>query len=999
MSDEREDLIAGYKEESEEHLVVLEEKLLALEKGEASKDDINAAFRAIHTVKGGSGFFGFQTIGSMAHVMEDLLGNYRSGSQDVSPEGCDALLEGYEKLLECFEDLDASEDVDIDGPHATIKKILSGGGGEDGGGQTNEGEASGPSKTSHPFGELPDTIIPGFYAKISLTDELTAKEVIENLNSVGEVIKTEPEDHNSAKASIEVLFSTVLDTDMIKDMMPQIESLSPFEELQSASAEALKSQEDSAQEATENTPETKEEELKGQEKAKDTSKAQAGTKEKNEPKAKKKAKQHVSIRVDFDVLSKLINLSGELILSRNQFINNLKGPLLDEFQAMSKQISELQAGLMKTRMQPLSVVTSGFPRLVRNLAKQLKKKVELTIIGEDIELDRNILEGISAPFTHILRNSLDHGIESPDERVDSGKAPEGRLIVNAFQRGGFVTIEVKDDGKGIDPEKIKSIAIKKGVISEADAAELNNKQAISLIYAPGFSTAEQVTAVSGRGVGMDVVKTDFEKLGGTVDLDSEFGHGTTLTVQLPLSVAIIQSLIVKASNELYAVPRNNIREVVILESEEEKQSLELLQGTNVLRHRNELLPIIRLSDILRAQRQYEDDEGEIKSDRRENIADRRDPSRREEGLNRRVGEKITILVMMHGEDQYGLVVEDISHQEETVVKNLNQTLETLQQFMGVTILSSGRVCFILDNQGMIKLADIQFKQRGFKKNDKEEENSETNEDYLIFEYGEGNSIALLAGLVKKTGAAKVEQIMKGKKRSYLTYGDTDYNLVFLDQALELDAMDIEKDFFFIIPKHSSVPFAFVASKVCGIHSIPNNLEVVGVPEKGKIGTVVFNENLLTVLDLYSIEENFFKDAMDRKAPKLGGNKKVLVVEDAFIFRKILKGYLDEYDIRSDMAQNGEEALEFLTQGTYDLVISDIEMPVMDGYELIKNIRDNPEFKSLPVIALTSLVSEESRNKGLEAGFNNYLIKTDKEEFLKGIQNALQSAPKPVLEEA
>ena len=421
MSSENEDLLAGYHEESSEHLVALEEKLLALEKGEGSGDDINTAFRAIHTVKGGSGFFGLKTIGNMAHVMEDLLGQYRSQSLEVTPEGCNALLEGYEKLLECFEDLGESEGVDISGPYEAIKNILGQGNGvvaTSGSAESDAGEDS-SSGVQHPFSEIPETVLPGFWVQFNLNDGKKAEEIVANLNDIGEVLNTYPVKVEEAKDTLDVIFTTVLELSLLEDLLENVQQIHPLEDCappsHSEKAPAIAKQD--------------------QEPKAEVSKPVAKTNEekKDEPKtAKNKTKQNVSIRVDFDVLSKLINLSGELILSRNQFINNLSGPMLDEFQAMSKQISELQEGLMKTRMQPLSVVTTGFPRLVRNLAKQLSKKVELIIMGEDIELDRNILEGISAPFTHILRNSLDHGIENPQEREAAGKTSTGKLVVNAY---------------------------------------------------------------------------------------------------------------------------------------------------------------------------------------------------------------------------------------------------------------------------------------------------------------------------------------------------------------------------------------------------------------------------------------------------------------------------------------------------------------------------------------------------------------------------------------
>lgn len=973
MSDEREDLVAAYQDEAREYLVVLEAKLLALEKGEADEDDINAAFRAIHTVKGGAGFFGLSVIGDLSHCMEELLGKYRSKAMEQTDAGTDALLEGFETLMECFEDVESSnKNVDNSGPVATLNKILN----TESTVTPTQDKESEPKKQKikvHPFGEVTDSGMATFWIKVSL-DDISSNEAIEELKSVGEVIKTFPKDLSKVTGEFDALFSSVLDISMLEHLACKLNEVNPIEECQSKEQADI----------------TEEEQIK-KEVPKEVAK-KAPTK----VKAKKKEKHSPSVRVDFDQLSDLINLSGELILSRNQFINKLSGPLLDEFQSMSKQVSELQEGLMKTRMQPLSVVTMGFPRLVRNLAKQLGKKVDLKVIGEELELDRNILEGISGPFTHILRNSLDHGVESPEERHAAGKSNTGKITVHAFQKGGFVTIEVKDDGKGIDPEKIKGIAIKKGVLKQSDADLLTNKEAISLIYAPGFSTAEEVTDVSGRGVGMDVVKTEFEKMGGTVDLDSKFGSGTTLTVQLPLSVAIIQSLIVKVAGELYAIPRNSIKEVVSLDSSEDHSNLERMNGTEVLRYRSSLLPVVRMSTILEATRLFGSEE-EI--DRRENLADRRE-EREDESKpigERRASKPTTILVMALGEHKFGIVVDEVSHQEETVVKPLNETLKHLDHYMGVTILSSGKVCFILDTQGFCKMAEINFSQTGLAmshaiKLNKEKEDSDL-DDYLIFENSPGEKIALLAGLVKKTATASRSEVMKAKSQTFITHNEVDYNLIYLHKGLELTEYTMEEEFYYIIPKYSSIPFAFVASSVCGIKSIPSNLELIGKPEQCKVGTVVHEEELLTVLDLYKTEDFFFEGMENRKSTKLGGSKQVLVAEDALIFRKILKGYLEDLGVRCDMAINGKEALTLLESKTYDMIISDIQMPEMDGYELAAAIRDRDQFNEVPVIALTSLASDESRQKGFEAGFNEYLVKTDRENFMQKITDILTDPTK------
>ena len=376
-----------------------------------------------------------------------------------------------------------------------------------------------------------------------------------------------------------------------------------------------------------------------------------------------------SIRVDVDILDRLMNLVGELVLARNQILQYAPAQSDSTFIATSQHLNlvttELQEGVMKTRMQPIGNIWGKFPRVVRDLSMAVGKKIRLEMEGKDTELDKTLIEAIKDPLTHIVRNSCDHGIESPETRVANGKDEEGTLLLRAFHEGGQVNIEIIDDGGGIDPEKIKSKALEKNVITQEQADRMGDRELVNLVFAPGFSTAAKVTNVSGRGVGMDVVRTNIEKIGGSVDIQSAPGKGTTLRVKIPLTLAIIPALIITTAGERYAIPQVNLLELVRLDGEEAKKSVELIQGVPVYRLRGNLLPLVSLNDELKVAKDVESD-------------------------------AINIVVLHADERQFGLVVEGISDTEEIVVKPLGKQLKGISAFSGATIMGDGKLALILD---------------------------------------------------------------------------------------------------------------------------------------------------------------------------------------------------------------------------------------------------------------------------------------------------------------
>ncbi len=398
----------------------------------------------------------------------------------------------------------------------------------------------------------------------------------------------------------------------------------------------------------------------------------------------RKGASESSIRVDVQLLDRLMNLVGELVLARNQVLQVTTGLDDSAFLATSQRLNlvttELQEGIMKTRMQPIGSVWGKFPRVVRDLAAACGKQIRLEMEGAETDLDRSILEAIKDPLTHVVRNSADHGIEKPEARVKRGKPAQGLLRLRAFHEGGKVNIEVSDDGGGIDVDRVREKAILRGLITTERAAAMSERELQQLVFLPGFSTAEKVSNVSGRGVGMDVVRTNVERIGGTIDLHSRRGEGTTLRIKIPLTLAIVPALVVTAAGDRYAIPQVNLLELVRLEGDAARNAIDDMHGTRILRLRGKLLPLVRLRDVF--------------------------------GLGNVHEEHVSVVVLQADDRTFGLVVDEINDTEEIVVKPLGRELKGLGAFAGATIMGDGQIALILDVMGLAEKAGLLDEARG-----------------------------------------------------------------------------------------------------------------------------------------------------------------------------------------------------------------------------------------------------------------------------------------------
>ncbi len=471
-----------------------------------------------------------------------------------------------------------------------------------------------------------------------------------------------------------------------------------------------------------------------------------------------------TIRVDVGLLDKLMNLVGELVLARNQilqFANRMKETsFLSASQRLNLITTELQEGVMKTRMQPIGNIWNQFPRTVRDVALSCGKEVSIEMEGQETELDKTIIEAIKDPLTHLVRNSVDHGIELPADRVKWGKDATGRLILRAFHEGGQVNIEISDDGAGLNVERIYQKAVERGVITAEQAAHMSEREIFNLIFLPGFSTAEKVTNVSGRGVGMDVVKTNVEKIGGTVDIQSTLGRGTTVRVKIPLTLAIIPALVITCGGDRYAIPQVSLLELVRLKADEVSKAIELVHGAPVYRLRGNLLPLVYLNREL-------------------NLAAEANPATENGAVN--------IVVLQADERQFGLIVDQINDTEEIVVKPLRKQLKMVKTFAGSSIMGDGKVALILDVLGLAQRAGVITETRNRTLPEKATESTETVADqqtFLLFAGPRDSRMAIPLSTVARLEEFPAAQVEISGSQWVTQYRGQILPLIRLDAVME-----------------------------------------------------------------------------------------------------------------------------------------------------------------------------------------------------------------------
>ncbi|SFV59304.1 Signal transduction histidine kinase CheA [hydrothermal vent metagenome] len=656
--DEFQEILQDFLVESFELVEKLDEDLVELESNPEDLELLNGIFRVAHTIKGASSFLNFDVLTHLTHHMEDVLNKARHGDLVITPDIMDVILESIDlmkALLEKIRDTSSDDGIDVSACVAKLDKISNGE-------NPKDAEVSEEKSETEP--------------KESAEAEVKEEEVVAETPAEEE---EEPDYDNMDPEEIEAEIERLLAQRQAEDRAKR--------EAKIAAGEKVPTLSDVEEEQEEPKEEHKEEPKEEVAKKAPTpvKKEQKSAQEK--PKAAAPAKRtpaavEQTIRVDVKRLDHLMNLIGELVLAKNRLMKinedveeRYEGEeFLEELTQVVSIVSlvttDLQIAVMKTRMLPIGKVFNKFPRMIRDLSRELNKKIELVVSGEDTELDKSLVEEIGDPLVHIIRNSCDHGIETPEERIAKGKPEQGTISLKAYNEGNQIVIQIDDDGKGLDPQMLKEKSFEKGLITEKELDNMSDKEAFTLIFKPGFSTAAAVTSVSGRGVGMDVVKTNIEKLNGMIDIDSEVGVGTTIKLKIPLTLAIIQALLVGVQEEHYAIPLASVLETVRISKDE----IYTVEGKSVMRLRDDVLSLVHIGDIFEVER----------------ILD--------------ASEHAYVVVLGLGTSKLGLIVDTLVGQEEIVIKSLGDYLKGIEGIAGATIRGDGGVTLIVDVAALMSMA-------------------------------------------------------------------------------------------------------------------------------------------------------------------------------------------------------------------------------------------------------------------------------------------------------
>ncbi|MFP4368226.1 MAG: chemotaxis protein CheA [Candidatus Kapaibacterium sp.] len=651
------EIFEGYLIETQELLDTVTPDLMQMEETPEDKELLNRIFRSFHTIKGTSSFMGFDHIAGLTHHAEDLLNKMRRSEIAVNRHIVDVLLDVQDQIQLMIDNLREGDDAAPDHSQLieTLNKLSRGEQTADSGEEKHEAD----SITGETDDKTEEKALPGE----SAVDKVLSNEAI--AAGTGDFSEDELDLLQQAFAEVNASFSS----DSSSRGTPASEE--PYQEVKKTIP--IDSSEKSGQQTS--SAESQESEIKD-----GSAHDKASPQVHEAAKGKKPKISSETIRIDVARVESLMDLSGELVLGRNRLAqlteqleeDNSNRDVVRELIENTAQIdfvtSEIQAAVMRMRMVPVGKLYQKAPRIVRDLSKEFKKNIRLVVKGEETEIDRGIIEELNDPLVHMIRNSCDHGIESPEERKAKGKPEQGTVTLDADQEGNNIVLKISDDGKGMDPEKLRQKAIEKGIITKDQAGQMSDREAYQLIFMPGFSTAAQVSNVSGRGVGMDVVRTNIQHLKGMIDIESGKDKGSTFIIKLPLTLAIIQGLLVKVSNETYAIPLSSVVEVVSLDS----QSIYHVNGKEVIRIRQEVLPITRLGMALSSK-----------------------------NGNESLVHKYVVNVGS-GMQRVGLVVDELLGQQEIVIKSLGGYLGHIPGIAGSTILGDGRVIMIIDVAELIE---------------------------------------------------------------------------------------------------------------------------------------------------------------------------------------------------------------------------------------------------------------------------------------------------------
>ncbi len=892
--------------ESSENLANLDREIVQLEQTPGDIALVSSVFRTIHSIKGTCGFFGFDRLGSLAHITENILSQVRERKRVLTPELISIILEAVDEIK------------------IMLASIESAG---------NEGEER--------------------------TVSLRAR-----LNATHKEVDT-PAAAPIAPTPAPVAAAPALPPAAPPPAAPEVPPSSPAPATASIPPPAKKPAPPAAD---------------GEANLADS-----------------------TIRVDVKLLNKLMNLVGELVLARNQLLQDPSLPnssLHRTSQRLNLITSELQEGVMKTRMQPIGVVWNKLPRVVRDLASKCGKSVQIEMEGAGTELDKTILEAIKDPLTHIVRNSCDHGIETPSVRIAKNKNPEGLLLLRAYHEGGVVNIEISDDGAGVDPERVKAKAVEKDLIRPDQAAQMSVHDAIQLIFLPGFSTAAQVTSISGRGVGMDVVKTNIEKIGGHVEVMNRPESGTIIRIKIPLTLAIIPGLIVKLDaqspataldrvqddisvrrsaevtqqrrrsgrEERFVIPQANLLELVRLEGKTGLDRIESVHGTPIFHHRGKLLPLAYLGKVL---------------GRAPDLTPR---------------EVVNIVVLQAENQQMGLVVDHICDTQEIVVKPLGKQLKALSCYVGATIMDDGRPALILDVMGLAKLSGLRGQSRpaAAQQNVAASIPAVRQQMLLLFQAGRFDRLAVPLSLVARLEEISADQIERAAGRLVLFYRGDILPLISLAHVLDPSQGEVG-------PLTGTIQIVVFTNGPRRIGVIVDQIldivkEAITIkrssPVRGLLGSAVITGKVTDLIDLHALVETTGENWLDRAQTMKQATRTVLLVDPSPVGREMLQEFLDVSGYTVLQAGSLQEALPKARQNPIDLVITAVDMPGSggSGRDLADAMHKEDMLQHIPVLGLFDRADQIVDGELAMGPFDAHLVRSDRARLLGILADLMLKSP-------
>jgi len=1058
--DVEDELLREFINESREHLTTIEADLLAIEEGGANIDAelVNKVFRAAHSIKGASSFFGLTKVKELAHKAETVLDMMRSKKMIPNAEITNLLLAAFDQLREMINHPAESGEADIDELVVNLTGLTSS--------YLPQEQKISLTQTvslAQEGGGAP-VVLPKFdyerardagkllyCVEYDLIHDIERQgrnilEVFRILSAAGEILDCAVnfaavgtlDEPVGKQLPLRLVLATVFKPADIGPLFPHnrakvkllsLAEVAPEAEVTSEPIVAPSSaimlpaaQVDAHVDAQIEVPLVRSKVEPVVHAVSAPTPAVKRTVAANSASAATAAVVEDSIRVNVETLEMLVNLAGELVLGRNQLrasiAQNNPRALTAADQRINQITSELQDVVMQTRLQPIGNVFGKFPRVVRDLAATLHKDIQLDVRGKDVALDRSLIESLSDPLTHMVRNAVDHGIELPEDRVRAGKKRQGSISIDARHEAGQVVVEIVDDGRGIDPERIGQVALAKGLITADKLEGMSAQDKTALIFLPGLSTTKQANDVSGRGVGMDVVKTNLDRLGGKVEIISVADKGTTFRIKLPLTLAIIPSLIVSVEGARFAIPQINVEELLLVLPGGAKTRIEVVGDAEVLLLRDRLIPLVRFADLLGVTpSDIEPKTGKREADRRTHIADGRaarisaadekvPETASPKQLNasrksvRHEGGILEIVVVTTGTQTYGLVVGGFHDTEEIVVKPLGCHLKGLGEYAGATILGDGAVALILDVAGLAVKAKLEaVAARACAQAEDADQEFNESTALLMFHNAPDELCALPLEAVLRVEHITPKQVETLGGRRTMQYHGASLPLVTLADTAQVQSIGDVAELAVMIANIRGHEVGLLGAMPVDVVEIRAQIDQATHKQKGVAGSTIINGRTAMMIDLYELVDAAWPEwaaqqSTEQARPAQQTDSAVLLAEDSDFFRTQVRRFLEEDGYTVLAAPDGEAAWGLLLKNVelVRAVVTDIEMPRLDGLGLARRIRADERTMLLPIIALTSLADEDDVARGKAAGIDDYQTKLDRDNLLAGLHRFLTASP-------